>query len=97
MIRPIYQIKLSKRYKKDIKRLSKSHYNMTRLEDVVDQLLCGMRLSDEYGDHELHGKLKGTRECHIGPDWLLRYTKDGDHLLLLLISTGTHRHVLGIE
>lgn len=48
-------------------------------------------------DHALKGKLHGTRECHIAPDWLLRYAIDEDSLILLLISTGDHRHTLGME
>ncbi|MBO6133943.1 MAG: type II toxin-antitoxin system mRNA interferase toxin, RelE/StbE family [Lachnospiraceae bacterium] len=28
---------------------------------------------EKYRDHELTGKYKGTRECHVEPDWLLIY------------------------
>ena len=92
-----YRIKLSKGYKKDIKRLRKSRVDLSPLEGVVDQLARHEALSVECRDHELRGPLKGTRECHIKSDWLLRYTKNKSYLLLLLISTGDHRRVLGIE
>ena len=92
-----YRIRLSKGYRKDVKRLSKMQVDLSRLENVIDQLTHGERLQDAYRDHALKGALQGTRECHIGPDWLLRYAKDDEYLFLLLMSTGDHRHVLGIE
>lgn len=93
----IYRIKFSKGYKKDLKRLLKMHVDVSKLEKVIDLLVQGERLPDTYRDHILKGPMQGTRECHIGPDWLLRYAKDDGHLFLLLISTGTHRRVLGVE
>jgi mRNA interferase YafQ len=45
-------------------------------------------LEPHHRDHDLSGQYKGTRECHIEPDWLLIYelTKDD----IILIRTGTH-------
>ncbi len=93
----IYRIKLSKAYKKGIRRLKKSQKDFSRLEAVINQLARGEVLSAEWQDHALKGKLKDTRECHIGPDWLLRYAKDEKYLILFLINTGDHRQVLGVE
>ncbi|OGJ57804.1 hypothetical protein A2881_05700 [Candidatus Peribacteria bacterium RIFCSPHIGHO2_01_FULL_55_13] len=84
-----YALRPSKRFK--------SGYDLSLLGSVIDQLAHGNKLDVRYRDHELKGKLKGTRECHIGPDWLLRYAKDEEYLFLLLVSTGSHRRVLGIE
>jgi mRNA interferase YafQ len=77
--------------------LERSGFDLAKLETVIDILSTGKRLGEYYHDHELKGKLSGTRECHIGPDWLLRYAKDEDCLVLLLIQTGDHRKVFGIE
>lgn len=93
----IYRIKLSKRYKKDIRRLKKSHRDFSRLESIINQLATDQLLPLECRDHSLKGNLKDTRECHIGHDWLLRYAKNETQIMLLLISTGDHRQVLGIE
>lgn len=71
--------------------------DFSRLEEAVDLLLAGQNLPERYKDHELRGKFAGIRECHVAPDWLLLYEKDNDRLLLLLLRTGTHRDVLGIE
>lgn len=92
-----YGIVATSQYKKDYKLLLKSGYEIRKLESVIDRLASGDILPDHYRDHPLRGMLQGTRECHIGPDWLLRYAKDDDRLILLLVSTGSHRRVLGIE
>lgn len=92
-----YAIVPTKRYRKDYRRLTKAGLQLTKLEQVIELLAAGQPLSDRRHDHALKGELSGTRECHIGPDWLLRYAKNDAHLVLLLISTGNHRDVLGIE
>ncbi len=92
-----YQRISSNRFRKDLRRLEKSGYQLSKLETVIDLLDTNKPLPAQYWDHELKGQLKGTRECHIAPDWLLMYRKDNDRLLLLLLRTGTHRDVLGIE
>lgn len=93
----IYIVDATKQYKKDLKRLIKSGYDMTRLSYVINQLAQGNQLPPSYFDHPLKGNFAGMRKCHIGPDWLLVYEKDRDRLILVLIATGDHRHVLGIE
>ena len=92
-----YGIVSSKRYRKDYKRIVRSGFDMEKLERVIDELAAGKTLADRHHDHALKEDLQGTRECHIAPDWLLRYGKNKDQLVLLLISTGDHRRVLGIE
>ena len=92
-----YQIQATKQYKKDYKHLVKGGLDTTKLEHVIDLLAAGEKLSGRYRDHALQGRLKNTRECHIGPDWLLRYAKDKDLLVLILLGTGDHRRVLRVE
>lgn len=92
-----YAITATKRYRKDYKRLRKSEYDMQHLEEVIDRLTSGESVPAMYRDHALHGILQDTRECHVGPDWLLRYAKDEERIVLVLIATGDHRHVFGAE
>ena len=89
-----YAIVPTKRYRKDYKRLRRSGLDVKKLERIIEMLAAGLSLPDRCRDHALKGDLHGTRECHIGPDWLLRY--NDTHLVLLLIGTGNHRHVLGL-
>ena len=93
----LFGIIAAKQYRKDYKRLLKSGFDMEKLEDVIDRLASDEQLDPRHHDHALQGRMRQTRECHIGPDWLLRYAKNDKTLVLLLISTGDHRHVLGIE
>ncbi len=93
----LYQRIPTKRFRKDVQRLHKSGFDLEKLEHVIDLLVSGKILPQQYRDHELRGQLRGSRECHISGDWLLRYSKDENLLILLLISTGDHRRVLGIE
>ena len=50
--------------------------------DVAYNLLCDNKLAEKYKDHQLIGKLKEFRECHIKPDLLLIYLIDDDTLKL---------------
>ena len=87
----------TKGFRKDLRRLQKSGYDLEKLETAIDILVSGEALPLVYFDHSLQGELKGRRECHIGPDWLLVYKKDRKALILLLLRTGTHRDTFGIE
>lgn len=92
-----YHVHPSKQFKKDLRKLQRSGVNIAKLKKVVHSLEKGEKLDSKYKDHPLKGGLKGKRECHITSDWLLLYEKDEGKLLLLLLRTGNHRHVLNIE
>ena len=85
-----YQIEMSTRFKKDYKLAQKRGYNMNLLKEVIDILASGDQLPDKYIDHPLSGYYRGSRECHIEPDWLLIYRIEKDLLVLGLTRTGTH-------
>ena len=86
----MYQIEMSSRFKKDYKLAKKRGYNMELLKDVVNLLARGEQLPEKYLDHPLSGDYRGTRECHIAPDWLLIYRIEKELLVLGLTRTGTH-------
>lgn len=85
-----YEIRTTKKFDRDYKRIKRRGYNVRLLEDVVDLLAKGESLPPKYRDHMLSGNYVGLRECHITPDWLLVYRKHEDALVLLLSRTGTH-------
>lgn len=85
-----YQIEISTRFKKDYKLAKKRGYNMDLLKKVIDILANGQQLPEKYHDHPLSGDYKGSRECHIEPDWLLIYRIEKDFLVLGLTRTGSH-------
>lgn len=85
-----YDVVLTGRFKKSIKLAKKRGLDLQLLEDVVNKLQNDEILDEKYKDHELKGKYKGFRECHIQPDWLLIYLKEEDIITLTLVDTGTH-------
>ena len=85
-----YEIKPTRRFQKDLKRVQRRGYNLELLAGVIKNLAAGEVLAAKYRDHELSGNFAGCRECHITPDWLLIYEVDGSELILYLTRTGTH-------
>jgi len=61
---------------------------MAKLKVVLGSLVAGVPLERSLRDHVLVGQYKGTRECHIDPDWLLLYELAGGEIVL--IRTGSH-------
>jgi mRNA interferase YafQ len=78
------------KFKKSLKLAVKRHLDIDLLEDVVKKLQKRIPLEEKYRDHSLEGDMKGFRECHIQPDWLLVYSIDNDILTLTLVDTGSH-------
>ena len=65
-----YDIQFTNQFKKDLKLAKKQNKNLDKLFEVIDILANGGTLDAKYRDHDLTGNYKGTRECHIEPDWL---------------------------
>lgn len=86
----MYELLSTKKFKKDLKNIIKSGYDISLLKEVVDILLQGNTLPEKYKDHHLTGNWTGHRECHITSDWLLIYFVDNNTLTLTLTRTGTH-------
>jgi mRNA interferase YafQ len=85
-----YEVKFTNQFKKDLKLAKKQNKDLDKLFDVVNILADGGSLDARYHDHDLSGEYKGTRECHIEPDWLLVYEIRDDVLVLMLYRLGTH-------
>lgn len=83
-------MKYDVQFKKDLKLAKKQHKNLDKLFEVIETLANGGTLEVKYRDHNLTGNYKGTRECHIEPDWLLIYEIYNDILVLMLTRLGTH-------
>lgn len=85
-----YDVQFTNQFKRDLKIAKKQNKKLDKLFDVIDILANGGILDAKYKDHALTGKYKGTRECHIEPDWLLIYEIREDVLVLMLYRLGTH-------
>ena len=65
-----YDVQFTNQFKKDLKLAKKQHKNLDKLFEVIETLANGGTLEAKYKDYNLTGNYKGTRECHIEPDWL---------------------------
>ncbi|KEA46405.1 type II toxin-antitoxin system RelE/ParE family toxin [Campylobacter mucosalis] len=84
----MYKIVTSKRYKIQFKK--QSTQNQDLIDEVVFKLANGETLEQKHKDHQLKGKYKDFRECHIKPDLLLVYKIDNGVLALYLMQVGSH-------
>jgi mRNA interferase YafQ len=75
-------------FKKDVKKSGKRGKDLDKLKALISLLVHQTPLSESYQDHPLRGNLKGYRDAHLEPDWLLLYRVEGEELLLA--RTGTH-------
>jgi mRNA interferase YafQ len=75
-------------FRRDVKRMQRQGREVEKLRRVLEALVKGDPLAASYRDHVLVGQYKGTRECHIEPDWLLIY--EWAEAEIVLIRTGSH-------
>ena len=85
-----YDLQFTSQFKKDIKLAKKQNKDLGKLFEVIDILANGETLDAKYKDYSLTGNYRGTRECHVEPDWLLIYEIRGDVLVLMLYRLGSH-------
>lgn len=82
-------------FSKDWERLSRSgRYDLGRLKQAMLLLIANdAPLGPEWRDHPLKGPWAGSRECHIGGDFLLIYRLDdraGKGSAIVFVRAGTH-------
>jgi mRNA interferase YafQ len=84
-------------FKRDYKREAKGQHRATLDADlmpVLKALVVDQPLEARYRDHDLTGDWSGYRECHIKPDLLLIYRREGDDRLILA-RLGSHSELFG--
>lgn len=90
----MYTIRFSSKYKKSIRKLSKSgNFPRKEIDQVVQMIAGGRKLSSKYKNHQLKGDFLGFMECHIKPDLLLIYKIEKEELVLLLLDIGSHSYL----
>ena len=57
-----YNVRPSKKFQKDIKRLKRRGLDMSLLDDVIEKLAAGEPLPEKNRDHMLFGDFAGCRE-----------------------------------
>jgi mRNA interferase YafQ len=88
-----YEVVPSAQFKRDRKKAVKSGLDIPLLKWVIDELADGKTLPPKHRDHKLKGDRRGSRECHITPDWLLVYRYEENLLILSLQELNSHSNL----
>jgi mRNA interferase YafQ len=76
------EIKFTSKMKRDVKLMIKRGKDMSKLDTALRLLVSRQTMPEKYYDHPLKGEMRGYRECHLEPDWLLVYRIFEDTLIL---------------
>lgn len=90
------KVVISTKFKRDLEIARKSRtFKVEVFEEVLEKLILDMPLDVKFKDHQLRGRLKKYRDCHIHSDWILVYSKvDENELKILeLIRLGSHSNL----
>lgn len=80
----------SGQFRKDVKRVQKRGKDIGRLKELMQRLVDGDSLPDQYRDHPLKGNWAGVRDAHLEGDWLLLYTLTESDTVVRFERTGSH-------
>ncbi len=87
--------KTTKQFEGDYSLMMKRGKDIEKLKTVMRQLVDQQPLERRYHDHALTGNLRGHRDCHIEPDWILIYRIDRDAQEITFVRTGSHADLFG--
>ena len=81
----------SSKFKKSFKKIQKhKDFKISEFQYVVDKLRNLEELEPKHKLHNLNGKYKGYKECHIQNDILLIFSIEEDILVLYMADIGSH-------
>ena len=83
----------TRKFDREAKRVVRRGKDWGKMEEVVSRLMQRLPLEYKHHDHQLSGKLKDRRDCHVEPDWVLLYQVTETELILE--RTGTHSDIFG--
>ena len=90
MLKVMYRIGYTTRFKKDFKRCMKRGLDVSITEKAIEILQVNGNLPVIYKPHKLSGNYADCWECHLQPDWLMVWKQNDTELILLFLNTGTH-------
>lgn len=85
----MWELKISKQFKKDLKRYQNNPKQIARLKEVLLKLKENGVVPKEYKPHMLIGEYSGYMECHIESDTLLIWLDETENVIKL-IRLGSH-------
>lgn len=87
----MFTLRFSKKFERDVQNYYRHGGTEQRLQWILDLLVDGHTLPASIRDHQLQGKMREWRECHLEPDWLLVYQRDGKQLIITCLWLVTHK------
>jgi len=85
----MWTIKMTSRFKKDLKHYKNQPKKIEELETVLTLLKYSGTVPDSYNPHGLKGNYNGFMECHIEDDFLLIWF-DYNNNVISLTRLGSH-------
>lgn len=85
----MWELKISKQFKKDLKRYQNRPKQISQLKKVLTMLRENGIVSKEYKPHRLIGEYSACMECHIESDTLLIWLDETENVIKL-IRLGSH-------
>lgn len=85
-----FEIKITKRFKKNVELCKRRGYPMNLLREALNYLAETGTLPAKYNPHVLSGNHDGEWEAHIKGDWLIVWQRYDNELVLVMLATGTH-------
>ncbi|MDP3990214.1 MAG: type II toxin-antitoxin system YafQ family toxin [archaeon] len=89
----MYEIRLTKSFRKSFKRIVNSGQERGIKEEMT--IILGIiakkqNLPKKYKDHALTGEYKTYRECHFRPDLLFIYKINKEERVVYALNVGSH-------
>lgn len=85
-------LKLTSRFKKDLKRIQNNPRRLNNVETVLRLLRDTGKVPLQYKPHLLTGNYAGCMECHVENDYLLIWIDESEQIIKLL-RLGSHAEV----
>ena len=92
----MYEFAYTQKFLRDVKKIKKKHFGLSRLDQVLDDLanFNSALLKRKYRKHQLKGRWSVYEELHVDADWLLVYKHDKNRMVLTLMTTGSNDQTL---
>ncbi|WP_435300675.1 type II toxin-antitoxin system YafQ family toxin [Zymomonas mobilis] len=87
------KVLLERQFKKDAKK-NFLEFVTPAWAEILNCLCQDVELPPKYKDHALSGNWLGFRDCHVKPDLVLIYMKNGDDYVQL-VRLGSHSELFG--
>ncbi len=93
----MYVLEYAKAFERDAKAYYAHGGTEKKLLRVLSLLENGESIPSALHDHALKGKMRGLRELHVEPDWLLVYEKDGEKFRIVCLRLVTHKQLQSLQ